>query len=111
MPSIWSSLLVFVLVLGAIPLTAWLMRRGQSIGARTGGPIGVVSAVAVGTRERIALVRADRKWLVVGITTQAITLLTELDEAPALDTATPLAGAARFSDLLRNLGRHDANGR
>ena len=70
----------------------------------------------VGTRERIAIVRADRKWLVVGVTSQSISLLAELDEAPAelpgawasADAAAATdatSGVRRFADLLRGESR------
>jgi flagellar protein FliO/FliZ len=106
MQSVWPSMLVFLLVIAAIPATAWLLRRGQSLGARGNASLAIAGAVAVGPRERIALVRADAKWLVVGITPQSITLLTELDgppaEVPAIAAATP-----GFADLLRSFApRH-----
>ncbi|NLD67286.1 MAG: flagellar biosynthetic protein FliO [Limnobacter sp.] len=115
MQSIWSSLAVFVLILAAIPLSAWLLRRSQ--GLRSGAAaLNVHCAVAVGTRERIAIVRADRKWLVVGVTSQSISLLAELDEAPAelpgawasADAAAATdatSGVRRFADLLRGESR------
>ncbi|MFO1301957.1 MAG: flagellar biosynthetic protein FliO [Burkholderiaceae bacterium] len=108
MQSVWPSMLVFLLVIAAIPATVWLLRRGQSLGARGNASLGIAGAVAVGPRERIALVRADGKWLVVGITPQAITLLTELDGPPA--QAPAVAGAAPgFPDLLRSLARRHAD--
>ena len=118
MQSIWSSLAVFVLILAAIPLSAWLLRRSQ--GLRSGAAaLNVHCAVAVGTRERIAIVRADRKWLVVGVTSQSISLLAELDEAPAElqagswpggipaagPTSTAGGGVRRFAELLRGESR------
>ena len=106
MQSVWPSVLVFLLVIAAIPATAWLLRRGQSFGARGNASLGVAGAVAVGPRERIALVRAEGKWLVVGITPQSITLLTELDGPPAEAPAVALARPG-FSDLLRSFAiRH-----
>ncbi len=108
MPSIWPSMLVFLLVIAAIPATAWLLRRGQSIGARGNASLGVAGAVAVGPRERIALVRADARWLVVGITPQSITLLAELDGPPA-EPAAVTGTAPGFPDVLRNLARRHAD--
>ncbi|GMV01748.1 MAG: hypothetical protein AMXMBFR52_14040 [Burkholderiales bacterium] len=108
MPSAWPSLLVFVLVLAAIPATAWLLRRGQWATARGNASLAVAAAVTVGARERIALVRAERKWLVVGITPQAITLLTELDSAPDTGEDAVAATPGGFPDLLRNLARRHA---
>jgi flagellar protein FliO/FliZ len=105
--SLWPSLLVFILVLAAIPAAAWLLRRAQAVRFGAGGPLQVASAVSVGTRERIALVRAHDKWLVVGITPNSITLLTELDEAPAgIDQLAGGPAGSKFSELLRNATGH-----
>ncbi|MFA7666343.1 MAG: flagellar biosynthetic protein FliO [Burkholderiaceae bacterium] len=106
MQPLWSSLLIFVLILAAIPASAWLLRRSQALRIGAGASLDVVGAVAVGTRERIAIVRADRKWLVVGVTPQTITLLAELDQAPDTAGAVPgslpaTVGTARFVDLLK----------
>ncbi|MBN9426231.1 MAG: flagellar biosynthetic protein FliO [Burkholderiales bacterium] len=111
--SLLPSLLVFLAVLAAIPLAAWLLKRSHAIRLGAGGPLAVVSAVAVGARERIALVRADDKWLVVGITGQSINLLTQLDHAPSAEALTSSADAsgARFADLLKGFSRHDRNPR
>lgn len=108
MQSIWSSLLVFILILAAIPFSAWVLRRSQTVRTGSGGSLGVVGAIAVGARERIAIVRADNKWLVVGVTAHSITLLSELDHAPETSNTGPGApwavpGERRFSDLLRGL--------
>jgi flagellar protein FliO/FliZ len=111
MQSIWSSLLVFILILAAIPASAWLLRRGQALRTGPGAALDVVGAVAVGTRERIAIVRASQTWLVVGITPHAITLLAELDEAPDTAAATQTVRQAglpgRFGDLLKGMPKHD----
>ena len=111
MPSLWPSLFAFVLVLAAIPVAAWLLRRAQSVRFGAGGPLSVASAVSVGTRERIALVRADSKWLVVGITPNSINLLVELAEPPAGIDAAATSAAARFPDLLRRASNHATGSR
>ncbi|HMM51121.1 MAG: flagellar biosynthetic protein FliO [Burkholderiales bacterium] len=107
MQPLWPSLLVFLLVIAAIPATAWLLRRGQSLGVRGNAGLGIAGALAVGPRERIALVRADARWLVVGITAQSITLLAELDGPPAGLAATTTT-ASGFPELLRTLARRHA---
>lgn len=108
MQSLWSSLLVFAMVIAAIPATAWLLRRGQSIGTRGSAGLGIAGTLAVGPRERIALVRADTRWLVVGITAQSISLLAELDGPPAAPAAVT-ATTPGFPDLLRTLARRHAD--
>lgn len=115
MQSIWPSLVVFLLVLAAIPVAGWLLRRSPILSAQTGGVLGVGASIAVGTRERIVLVRAGSRWVLVGVTPQSISLLSEFSEAPQIPetpadapsreparTATPgLRGSSPFSDLLR----------
>lgn len=112
MTSTWPSLVALALILGALPLAAWLLRRGPaSVGAR-GAALGIVAAVPVGARERIALVRADRKWLVVGITAQSITTLAELDQAPAgVDPDAWSAAGGGFGDVLRSISSRAARNR
>lgn len=100
--SLLPSLLAFVAVLAMIPAAVWLLRRSQA--PRAGrGPLAVVAGLAMGPRERIVVIRAADRHLLVGITAQSIALLAELDRWPA-DTATgdaPAAGAAAsFASLL-----------
>ncbi len=106
MTSLWPSLLAFILVLAAIPVAALLLRRAQAVRFGSGGPLAVASAVSVGTRERIALVRADHKWLVVGITPNSMTLLAELDGPPAGIDIEGAASAPKFSELFRRVAGH-----
>lgn len=104
MSSTWPSLVALALILGGLPLAAWLVRRGPVTPGARGTALGIVAAVSVGARERIALVRADRKWLVVGITAQSITTLAELDEAPAgIDPEAAGIAGGSFADVLRSI--------
>lgn len=109
MQPLWPSLLMLALIAG-LGLAAWLLRRGPAGLAARGGALAVLGAVPVGTRERIALVRAGGTWLVVGITSQTITLLAELDEAPAgIDASAATQAPARFSDALRAMSGRASN--
>ena len=105
MQSIWPSLVVFLAVLAAIPLAGWLLRRSQALGGQAGGALGIGGALAVGARERIVLVRVGRRWLLVGVTPQAISLLSDLGEAPEMpgmpEGAAQPGTSARFAELLR----------
>lgn len=112
MSSTWPSLVALALIVVGLPLAAWLMRRGPGALAGRSPALAIVAAVPVGVRERIALVRADRKWLVVGITGHAITTLAELDEAPAgIDPDATGVGTAGFGDVLRSLSNHSTRRR
>lgn len=104
--SLLPSLLAFVAVLAMIPVALWLVRRAQSPRAAR-GPLAVVAGLAVGPRERIVVVRAADRHLLVGITGQSMALLAELEQWPA-DSAAPATGGSAFASLLERAGRHDA---
>lgn len=107
MSSTWPSLVALALIVAGLPLAAWLMRRRPGALAGRSSALAIVAAVPVGVRERIALVRADRKWLVVGITGHTITTLAELDEPPAgIDPDSTSTGATGFGEVLRSLSQH-----
>ena len=98
--SSWS-LGVLVLVAIAIPLVMNSLRRAPS---RQAGPwrLEVLSQLSVGTRERVMLVRAADRVLLLGVTGQQISLLNQLDGLPAeLLTQTP-PPATGFAHLLRD---------
>lgn len=70
---------LFVLLLAALPVgIKWVQRRVAGI-ASTAGNLCVVSAVAVGSHQRVVTVEAGpegaRVWLTLGVTAQAITTL------------------------------------
>ena len=107
MASAWTSLAAFALVIALIPLSLWLLKRTQTLRPAHGGPLSLHSSLALGPRERIAIVRAGDRWLVLGITAQAIATLAELDEAPPAAASAPvglvLPGA--FAQVLGGLRR------
>ena len=112
--SILPSLLAFVAVLAMIPLALWLMKRTQGLRPRASGPLSMVAGLSLGPRERIAVVQAAGRYLVVGITGQSITLLSELPEWPGdqpaeASTAPGLPASPVFARLLRGLERRDAD--
>ncbi len=103
-PSIWPSLLAFAAVVAAIPLALALLKRAQTIRPGRRGPVQVVGGAALGPRERIAVVETGGKWLVLGVTSQSINLLTTLDQAPDGVVLSATTGVqpevARFATLL-----------
>jgi flagellar protein FliO/FliZ len=83
-----GSMLMVGLMLVAMIAGAWYLKRGGRLKGAPASELRVVSAVAVGARERIAIVEVAGKRLVVGITAQQISLLAE--------TAAPAAFSASF---------------
>jgi len=77
---ILSLVTTLFLILGAAGAAAWFLRRWQGSVGRREGPLRLEHIIAVGPRERLALVRAGTRWLVVGITPTVITRIAELQE-------------------------------
>ena len=80
--SIVPSLLAFVAVLAMIPAALWLVKRAQALRPAGHGPLSVVAAIPLGARERVAVINAAGRYLVVGVTGQSMTLLACLDDWP-----------------------------
>src|SRR3954463_3955042 len=95
------SLLMLLLVLAAIPLVLWVVKRVQTLqpAGRGPRPLALAGQLALGARERVVLVRVQDRLLVLGVTPQQVTLLCEGD--PDALPAAPVA--ADFGALLRGL--------
>jgi flagellar protein FliO/FliZ len=113
-PSVWPALAAFVAVVALIPVALWVLKRLQSGAGRPGRVVTLVGGLTLGPRERIAIVEAEgRRWM-LGVTGQSISLLAELERpdpsqgdaraAPAAPAAGPLPG---FAQVLGALTRRD----
>ncbi len=94
-----------VLVLVAIGVLAWLLRRMGPVQGVLGGALRVQGGVMVGPRERLVLVEVGETWLVVGVAAGQVSLVHSMprpvDAAPAV-----ASGPAGFAEVLRrSLGR------
>jgi len=106
-PSAWPALLAFVAVIALIPVALWLLKRLQGGPPGSGRVVTLVGGLTLGPRERIAVVEADgRRWM-IGVTGQSISLITELERGDPSDAtqpasqAPPPAGFARLLDRVR----------
>jgi flagellar protein FliO/FliZ len=80
------------IVLFAIVGVAWLFRRlsgGMLPGSHR---LRVVSGLMVGQRERVVIVELEGEWLVLGVTPQAVNLLTRLPRPDDADDAASIPG-------------------
>lgn len=73
--SLLQVMLSLLLVLAAIILVAWVLKRINLPQNSASGALKVVSGVAVGQRERIVLVEINDTWLVVGVAPGQVTAL------------------------------------
>lgn len=91
-----------LLVVGLIFLLAWLMRRVQQIGPRSGGQvIKLVASQTLGPRDRLVLVQVGGEQVLLGLTTGRITPLHVLKEPVLLPDAEP--ASAEFAQRLMEL--------
>jgi flagellar protein FliO/FliZ len=112
MPSLWrlfgALLLVVVLIWG----TMWIARRvlkGRMTGA-SGSDMRVLDRVFLGPRRSIEVVTVGNRFLVVGVTDQSISMLTELSEEDLIvsrETQSPMAGSpsGQPGDLWKSVRR------
>ena len=80
------------IVLLAIVGVAWLFRRlsgGMLPGSQR---LRVVSGLMVGQRERVVIVELEGEWLVLGVTSQAVNLLTRLPRPDDADDVAAVPG-------------------
>jgi flagellar protein FliO/FliZ len=106
--SMLPSLVAFVAIVAMIPAVLWLVKRSQGLRPGAAGPLSVVAGLSVGPRERIAVVQAAGRYLVVGITGQSMTLLATLDEWPASPAAA--SAAVPFAALLERFSQNAQKG-
>lgn len=69
-----------VLVLAGV----WLFLRHRVRAARPRGPLELIQEMDLGARERLLLVRVSDEYLLLGATSQRITLLRRLEQPPLL---------------------------
>jgi flagellar protein FliO/FliZ len=90
-----------LLIVGLILAMSWLLRRFKVGGAhRGGGTLAVIDQIALGPRERIALVRVGQSQVLVGIGAGGVVALIPLATPIAPDPPKPAAPVA-FADRLR----------
>ena len=104
----FTSALWFLAVVAIIPLALWLLKRtplGAGAGSGAAGALRHVAALPLSPSQRIVTVEVgsgeERRWLVLGVTPQAITTLHTMaaqGEVPNTEAAPP-----GFATLLARL--------
>jgi flagellar protein FliO/FliZ len=88
------------MVLVAIVVFAWVMRRltPGAIGSR--GLLRVVGGVMVGPKERVVLLEIGETWLLLGVAASGVSLLHTLPKPPQSVPADPESTTPRFANAL-----------
>lgn len=90
--SVMQIIFSLILVLGAVALVAWIMKRINLPQHGAASLLKVISGVAVGQRERIVLVEVNDTWLVVGVAPGQVRTLHTMPKG-ALPSGTQLSSA------------------
>lgn len=95
-----SGLLLVVLL---IIVLAWIVRRLNQAGIGVSGAFRIMACSSLGPREKIMLVKAGERYLLLGVTSGSINTLHDFGEAlpPGFQTETHNA----FADLLKQVMR------
>lgn len=95
------------LVILLILALAWLARRAgwDRSPAQGDALLRVRQSLPLGQRERVVLLEVRDRWLLLGVTPESVTLLSELDALPERDDAASSA-PRRFQQILSRAIRH-----
>jgi flagellar biosynthetic protein FliO len=75
----WTSLLMpTVLILAAAVAATFVLKRWKGAVGGRNGPLQLIHVIALGPRERLALVKVGARYLVVGITPNNVNRIAEL---------------------------------
>lgn len=108
MQSTGLTVLWFLLIIGLIPLSLWVLKRSGMVVGTVPGQEALIKPVThftLGPGQKLVTVEVgsgeDRKWLVLGVTAQQITTLHTMDPLAELPTASAVGAGSAFASLLR----------
>lgn len=93
------------IVLGAVFVLAWIVKRMNSIQAPAGGAMRVLGGIAVGQRERVVLIQVGDTQLLVGVAPGSVQRIHELETPLDMNARGGFAGegfAAKLAAALRD---------
>ncbi|ADE10829.1 flagellar biosynthetic protein FliO [Sideroxydans lithotrophicus] len=92
--SVLQVILSLLLVLAAVVLVGWILKRINLPQQGAGNALKVISGVAVGQRERIVLVEVNDTWLVVGVAPGQVNALHSMPKGslPSVSASNAAAG-------------------
>ena len=112
--SIVQIIFSLLLVLAAIVLVAWLLKRMNVAQQGSGHLLKVLGGVSIGQRERIVLVEVKDTWLVVGVGPGQIRTLHTLQKTENLvadlQSAESQPSENKFANLLSSILSHRKQG-
>jgi flagellar protein FliO/FliZ len=106
-PSLLPLVLTLAFVLALIPVAVWMLKRlgAGNISATAG--MRVVAQLSIGQRERLVVVEAGERWLILGVTPSTINRIGTL---PKGELPPPHATGVSFAALLMHARKGRDNG-
>jgi flagellar protein FliO/FliZ len=105
-PSLGPLLLAMLLVVALIPVAIWMLKRlGPAQHAQVAG-LKIVAQLPLGPRERVVVLEAGERWLLLGVTPTTITRIGTLPKGEQPPTPAAIASFASLLSAAR--GRSDA---
>jgi flagellar protein FliO/FliZ len=92
--------LSLAVVIALILAAGWVLRRLQGGSVRTGGNLRCLESIAVGMKERVVLVQAGEKQMLLGVAPGNVRTLHVFDQPIAVVTANAVSPAAAFKTVL-----------
>jgi flagellar protein FliO/FliZ len=109
MPNGLSSVLWFCAIVALIPVTLWFLKRTPLGGVGTAGVMRSVATLPLSPSQRIVTIEVgsgeERRWLVLGVTPQAITTLHTLTPHDGATPSDPAPLHPAFAQILGRLRR------
>jgi len=106
-PSLTPLLLGLLLVLALIPAAAWLLRRAGLAQPPSACGVRVVAQLPLGPRDRLVVIEAGERRLLLGVSASGIRRLGTLPPGSLEAGAQSPPAPAGFADMLRRLTSRD----
>jgi flagellar protein FliO/FliZ len=108
-PSVMPIVMALAAVLALIPLALWLLKRFGGGNAAAVNGLQVISQLPLGTGQRVVVLQAGSRWLLLGVTGSSITRLGSLPKPPVDPNAASAApiNPGSFAALLARASRGD----
>ena len=88
------------LVIGLILLLAWLLKKSRLVPALAQNQLRVISALPLGNREKLLVVKVGEQQVLLGMTPTNINLLCQL-ETPLAEPAATMPFASQLANLMK----------
>jgi flagellar protein FliO/FliZ len=106
-PSLLPLVLTFVFVLALIPVAVWMLKRLGAGNVSSTAGMRVVAQLAIGQRERLVVVEAGDRWLILGVTPSTINRVGTL---PKGELPPDVTAGGSFAALLTHARKGRGNG-